>query len=37
MAKKDNIKLLGKRVGYWGQDFRDDNDELVVSSQYYEV
>ena len=36
MAKKDNIKLLGKRVGYWGQDFRDDNDELVVSSQYYE-
>ena len=36
MAKKDNIKLLGKRVGYWGQDFRDDNDELVISSQYYE-
>ena len=28
--------MLGKRVGYWGQDFRDDNDELVVSSQYYE-
>jgi hypothetical protein len=36
MAKKDNIKLLGKRVGYWGQEYRDDNDELVVSSQYYE-
>lgn len=36
MAKKDNIKFLGKRVGYWGQDFRDDNDELVISSQYYE-
>ena len=36
MAKKDNINLLGKRVGYWGQDFRDDNDELVISSQYYE-
>ena len=28
--------MLGKRVGYWGQDFRDDNDELVISSQYYE-
>ena len=37
MAKKDNIKLLGKRVGYWGQEYRDDNGELVVSSQYYEV
>ena len=36
MAVNDNIKLLGKRVGYWGQDFRDDNDELVISSQYYE-
>lgn len=36
MAKKDNIKLLGKRVGYWGQEYRDDNGELVVSSQYYE-
>ena len=36
MAKKDNIKLLGKRVGYWGQEYRDDNNELVVSSQYYE-
>jgi hypothetical protein len=36
MAKKDNIKLLGKRVGYWGQECRDDNGELVVSSQYYE-
>lgn len=36
MAKKDNIKLLGKRVGYWSQEYRDDNGELVVSSQYYE-
>ena len=36
MAKKHNIKLLGKRVGYWGQECRDDNGELVVSSQYYE-
>jgi hypothetical protein len=36
MAKKHNIKLLGKRVGYWGQEYRDDNGELVVSSQYYE-
>lgn len=22
MAKKDNIKLLGKRVGYWGREYR---------------
>ena len=28
--------MLGKRVGYWGQECRDDNGELVVSSQYYE-
>ena len=28
--------MLGKRVGYWGQEYRDDNGELVVSSQYYE-
>ena len=36
MAKKDNIKLLGKRVGYWSQEYRDDDGSLVVSSQYYE-
>ena len=24
MAKKDNIKLLGKRVGYWSDEFKDD-------------
>ena len=36
MAKKDNIKLLGQRVGYWGQEYRDDNGELVIPSQYYE-
>ena len=28
--------MLGKRVGYWSQEYRDDNGELVVSSQYYE-
>jgi hypothetical protein len=33
MAVNDNIKLLGKRVGYWS---RDDDGSLVVSSQYYE-
>lgn len=35
MAVNDNIKLLGKRVGYWSQEYRDD-DGSVVSSQYYE-
>ena len=39
MAVNDNIKLLGKRVGYWSQEYqeyRDDDGSLVVSSQYYE-
>ena len=36
MAVNDNIKLLGKRVGYWLQEYRDDDGSLVVSSQYYE-
>lgn len=36
MAVNDNIKLLGKRVGYWPQEYRDDDGSLVVSSQYYE-
>lgn len=37
MAVNDNIKLLGKRVGYWSQEYRDDDGSLVVSSQYYEA
>jgi hypothetical protein len=36
MAVNDNIKLLGKRVGYWSQEYRDNDGSLVVSSQYYE-
>lgn len=36
MAVNDNIKLLGKRVGYWSQEYRDDDGSLVVSSRYYE-
>lgn len=36
MAVNDNIKFLGKRVGYWSQEYRDDDGSLVVSSQYYE-
>lgn len=36
MAVNDNIKLLGKRVGYWSKEYRDDDGSLVVSSRYYE-
>lgn len=35
MAKKDNIKLLGKRVGYWSDEFKDDKGSVIVPSVFF--
>ena len=35
MAKKDNIKLLGKRVGYWSDEFKDDEGYVILPSRFF--
>ena len=35
MAKKDNIKLLGKRVGYWSDEFKDDEGYVISPSEFF--
>ena len=35
MAVNDNIKLLGKRVGYWSDEFKDDKGSVIVPSVFF--
>ena len=35
MALNDNIKLLGKRVGYWSDEFKDDEGYVILPSQFF--
>lgn len=35
MAVNDNIKLLGKRVGYWSDEFKDDEGSVIVPSVFF--
>lgn len=35
MAVNDNIKLLGKRVGYWSDEFKDDEGYVISPSKFF--
>lgn len=35
MAVNDNIKLLGKRVGYWSDEFKDDEGYVISPSEFF--
>lgn len=34
MAVNDNIKFLGKRLGYWTDDFYNDEGQLIFKGVY---
>lgn len=34
MAKNDNIKLLGERVGYWSDEFKDYDGHVIIPSAF---